>query len=60
MSVRHKIQNGIGDGFVRRQHLDHNGILREFIWLEKRDHHLIFRARIIGDTKGEKINDADE
>ena len=46
--------------FPRGEHFQHNRILRELIWLEERDHHLVFCAGIVGENKDSEIGDADK
>jgi len=40
--------------------LGYNGILRELVRLEERDHHLVFGARVVGENKSAEIDEADK
>src|SRR5687768_11229176 len=42
------------------EHLHHNGILREFVRFEKRDHHLVVRTRIIGEDEDGEIKNTNK
>ena len=60
MAVGDEVEDGLIERFARREHLRHHRVLRELVRLEERDHHLVFRAGVVGEDEEGKINDADE
>ena len=60
MIVGDEIENGLGEFFARVEHFDDDGILREFVRLEERDHHLVCCTGVVGEDKGGEISDADQ
>ena len=60
MAISNKVDDSLFKIFARREHLHYDGILREFIRLEERDHHLVFCAGVVGEDEDGEVNDADE
>ena len=60
MIVGDEVENGLGEFFARVEHFDDDGVLREFVRLEERDHHLVFCAGVVGKNKYGEIDDADQ
>ena len=60
MIVGDKVEDRSGKRFTRGEHFHDDEILRELIRLEKRDHHLVFCAGVVGEDEDGEVNDADE
>jgi hypothetical protein len=60
MSVGDEVVDGLVARTVGFQHLGHDGILRELVRLEERDHHLVLCAGVVGEDENDEINEADE
>ena len=60
MVVGDEVEDGGGEGFTGVEHFDDDGVLREFVRLEERDHHLVFGTGVVGEDKGGEIGDADQ